>query len=106
MLLATQVGPGITIVAYGVVLGTMQGMSSAINLTVYPHYFGRAHQGAIRGVVATVLVAGTAAGPLLLAVGEQLSGSYRPVLATAALAPLAIAIIVPWLKLTSADGVR
>jgi MFS transporter, OFA family, oxalate/formate antiporter len=106
VLLATHVSPGGMLIAYGVVLGTMQGMSGAINLTVYPHYFGRAHQGAIKGVVATITVAGTAAGPLLLALGQQFSGSYRPVLMVAALAPLVIGVVAQSLKLITEDSVR
>jgi MFS family permease len=93
-------------VAYGIVLGTMQGMSSAIALTVYPHYFGRLHIGAIKGKVSTIVVAGTAAGPLLLSIGLDVSGSYRPVLLVAALAPLTIAVVAPLLRLVSPDGVR
>lgn len=106
MVLATRVTPGAMLIAYGIVLGTMQGMSGAITLTVYPHYFGRTHQGAIKGMVSTISVAGTAAGPLLLAVGFEISGSYRPVLLAAALAPAAIALVAPSMKLLTPDGVR
>ncbi|MEX2279941.1 MAG: MFS transporter [Acidimicrobiia bacterium] len=106
MILATSVSAGPSLLVYGVVFGIMQGMSGAISLTVYPHYFGRTHQGAIKGMVSTIMVAGTAAGPLLLAVGFDMSGSYRPVLLGAAIAPALIAVITPWLKLVTPTGIR
>jgi MFS transporter, OFA family, oxalate/formate antiporter len=106
MLLATHVVAGQSLLAYGVLFGTMQGMSSAITLTVYPHYFGRAHQGAIKGIIATITVVGTAAGPLLLAVGFEASGSYRPVLTVAALVPAAIALVAFSVRLVTPHGVR
>lgn len=106
MILATNVTPGPTLVLYGIVLGLMQGMSGAITLTVYPHYFGRAHQGAIKGTVSTITVAGTAAGPLLLSVGLDVSGSYRPVLLLVAVVPVVIALVAPFMKLMTAEGVR
>jgi MFS family permease len=106
MLLATHVTAGPTLVAYGILLGTMQGMSGAITMTVYPHYFGRAHQGAIKGIVTTISVAGTAAGPLLLALGFAASGSYRPVLTVAAIVPAAIALVAVSVRLVTSEGVR
>jgi len=84
----------------------MQGMSGAITATVYPHYFGRTHQGAIKGVVTTIGVAGTAAGPLLLALGFGASGSYRPVLTVAAFVPAAIALFAFSVRLVTPGGVR
>jgi MFS transporter, OFA family, oxalate/formate antiporter len=106
MLLATHVTVGPTLVLYGVLFGVMQGMSGAITMTVYPHYFGRAHQGAIKGVVATIGVVGTAAGPLLLALGFAASGSYRPVLTVATLVPAAIALVAFSVRLVTPEGVR
>lgn len=106
MVLATHVTGGSSVVVYGIVFGVMQGMSGAITATVYPHYFGRSHQGAIKGMVSTMTVAGSALGPLLLAVGFDVSGSYRPVLLAAALAPATIALVAPWLRLVTPTGVR
>lgn len=105
MILATSVTDD-TVLVYGLVFGIMQGTSGAINATVYPHYFGRANQGAIKGMVSTIGVAGSAIGPLLLAVSFDVSGSYRPVLLVSALAPAAIALIAPWLRLVTPTGVR
>lgn len=71
--------------------------------TVYAHYFGRLHIGAIKGFASTITIAGTAAGPLLLALGFEASGSYAPVLLWAALVPLTIGLVTPFLPLVR-DG--
>lgn len=99
MLWAPSVATTATVVAYGVVLGGMQGMGQAIQSTVYGHYFGRVHFGAIKGLATTIMVAGTAAGPLVVAWGFEMSGSYQPVLWGAALLPLALALVAPFLPL-------
>lgn len=103
MLAAPTVGTATAVVAYGAVLGTMQGMSQAVQSTVYAHYFGRLHIGAIKGLATTVTIAGTAAGPLLLALGYDASGSYAPVLAVSATVPALLAVASPFLPLTR-DG--
>lgn len=99
MLAATSVSTTGAILAYGVVLGGMQGMNQAIQSTVYGHYFGRLHFGAIKGMATTVMVAGTAVGPLLLAFGFDQNGSYQPVLWFAAALPLILASVAPFLPL-------
>lgn len=96
---APAIGTAAAVVGYGAVLGTMQGMNQAIQGTVYAHYFGRIHLGAIKGLATTVTVAGTAAGPLVLAAGFDLSGSYRPVLLLVATLPALLAVVAPFLPL-------
>lgn len=60
----------------------------------YAHYFGRDHIGAINGFAKTVFVGGTAAGPLIFALGRAWLGSYMPALLASdgAAAGLAIAL--------------
>lgn len=87
------------VVGYGVLLGGMQGMNQAIQSTVYGHYFGRIHFGAIKGLATTIMVAGTAGGPLLLAWGYDFSGGYQSVLWVAALVPLLLSLVAPFLPL-------
>jgi MFS transporter, OFA family, oxalate/formate antiporter len=99
MLSATSVATTAAVIGYGVVLGGMQGMNQAIQSTVYGHYFGRLHFGSIKGMATTIMVAGTAAGPLLLAFGFDISGSYQPVLWMAAAIPLLLAAVAPFLPL-------
>ncbi|HUG32361.1 MAG TPA: MFS transporter [Acidimicrobiia bacterium] len=105
MFAAPTVATVSAVVGYGVLLGAMQGMNQAIQSTVYGHYFGRLHFGAIKGLATTFMVAGTAAGPLLVAWGFDVSGSYRPVLAATALLPLALALVVPFLPLRRAGRI-
>lgn len=103
MMVAPGIGTAAAVVGYGAVLGAMQGMSQAIQSTVYAHYFGRLHIGAIKGFASTITIAGTAAGPLLLALGFEASASYAPVLLWTALIPLAIGVVTPFLPLAR-DG--
>jgi MFS transporter, OFA family, oxalate/formate antiporter len=103
MVIAPRIGTAAAVVGYGAVLGAMQGMSQAVQSTVYAHYFGRLHIGAIKGFASTITIAGTAAGPLLLALGFEASSSYGPVLLWTAIIPLVIGLVTPFLPL-SRDG--
>ncbi|MBC8236287.1 hypothetical protein H8E77_42610 [bacterium] len=44
--------------------------------TLYVRYYGRAHLGKIHGVVATILVASSAAGPFVMGFLNDLFGGY------------------------------
>src|SRR5690606_13948391 len=61
MLTATSITSPTGVVVYGSILGVMQGMSQAIQSSVYAYYFGRLHIGAVKGLATTITVAGTAA---------------------------------------------
>lgn len=80
-------------VAMGI-FGVGQGIGMSTSGPAIARYFGRPHHGAIRGFLTTLMVAGTALGPYLLAKGASLSGdSYRtPLLAFAAAAVLIAAL--------------
>lgn len=93
LLMATQVA-GITgMILYGSLLGLMQGMNTALQAGVYAYYFGRQHLGAINGLATTIAVAGTAFGPVLLALGFERFGNYTAVLLLSIIAPLGITLI-------------
>ena len=77
---------------YGALLGFTQGTMGAVSGTVYASYFGRRAIGGIRGTATTLSVGGAAAGPALLALGQELAGSYVPVLVALAAWPLALAV--------------
>ena len=96
--LATHVSSPLIILAYGSLLGLMQGMSNAIQASVYAHYFGRKHIGSIKGFTSTVGVAGASVGPLLFALGESAFGGYGLVLLLSALLPLALALAAPFTR--------
>ncbi|MFN3651288.1 MAG: MFS transporter [Armatimonadota bacterium] len=91
LLMATQVRSAEAAWLYGALLGMMQGMQGAISGTAWAHYFGRTNHGAIKGFAFTVMVGGSAFGPLPFAWGLELFGSYAPVLGLAALLPLSAA---------------
>jgi hypothetical protein len=79
-------------------------MKGAIQGSVYAHYFGREHIGAIKGFAITLSVAGTVFGPLLFALGTERLGGYTAVLLVSTLLPLAVALAAPFFKPRAADG--
>ena len=50
----------------GVTRGLYQGISMGFGATIIPKYYGRAHLGEIQGFYQSVMMAGTALGPLVL----------------------------------------
>lgn len=90
--------PSSMLLFYGALIGLTQGMKGAISGSAYAYYFGRRHIGSIKGFATTLSVAGTAIGPLLFAVGRDLSGSYLPVLLGSAAVPLILAVAALWLR--------
>jgi MFS family permease len=86
---AGYVSPGWSAIGYGIAIGVAGNSFRIIEATAFPACFGLAHIGAIRGVVHTLTVAGSAFGPLLLALGHAWAGSYRPVLLALTALPMA-----------------
>ncbi len=82
MLVAQAVGVGACVrldslyplVAGG--LGIAGGLFGPIATIAFPRFFGRAHLGAIAGFEMMCVVLGSALGPSLLALGQDLSGGY------------------------------
>ncbi len=66
----------IAVVAWGVSQGCYAPLTSA----ALPRLFGRRHLGAIAGLQMSAMVIGSAIGPALFALIENLTGSYRPAL--------------------------
>jgi MFS family permease len=102
LLLAVRVTTPELMLTYGVVLGLMQGSNGVLQAGVYAYYFGRSHLGSISGFATTLMVAGTAFGPLLFALGFEQFGSYTLTLTLALLAPLAVGIVALGSELRSA----
>ncbi|MFD1720417.1 MFS transporter [Amnibacterium endophyticum] len=93
MLLLPAVAPGWTALLYGLVLGAASGSLRGIEAAAYVRYYGAGNIGVIRGVSTGVGLASTAFGPILLALGHDLTGEYvLPVLAGAVL-PVAVAVL-------------
>lgn len=82
------VTPGLPAIGYGVAMGVAGNSFRTIEATAFPNTFGLAHIGAIRGVVHTLGVAGSALGPLMLSLGHEWFGSYRPALLVLAVLPV------------------
>lgn len=92
-LLVQAVSPGVTAVLYGVALGAAGSSMRAIEAAALARWFGVAHIGEIRGVVMVVMVAASAAGPVLLAVGSERLGGYRPTLLLFAACSFVVALL-------------
>lgn len=104
LLLASLVSSPQLTLLYGVSLGLAQGVSATLTATVFVHYFGRKYLGSIKGLVTTLSVAGTAVGPLVLALGKDLFGGYGPSLWLVALVPLVIALSAPFVRPPASAG--
>lgn len=93
ILILPFVTPGLSAALYGAAVGASGGSARALEAAALPRFFGTLHLGAIRGIVKASAVAGTAFGPILLALGHGMSGSYVPVLRWSLVLPLAVAIL-------------
>jgi len=89
----TTVTPGVSAFAFGAMLGAAGSMIRAVETVALPRYFGILHIGSIRGLVASISVAGTECGPVLFAAVFERTGSYSPALLVCAIATL---IIIVW----------
>ena len=96
-------GPEV-IVAYGLLLGVRNGMFGSLDNNVFAYYFGRRHHGSVKGFATTALVVGSAVGPLIMATGYDLLGSYTLTMVACAVPPLLLGLIAPFLRLRRADG--
>lgn len=80
LVIGTVLAPGWTAFCYGIALGVAGNSFRTVEAAAMPRYFGVENIGAVRGVVHAVTVAASAVGPVLLALGHDLTGSYRPLL--------------------------
>lgn len=65
---------------YAVAFGYVIGNGAVFDGAVWTNLFGRRHQGAIRGFVATGTIAGTSIGPILFGLSYDHTGNYNLVL--------------------------
>lgn len=79
---------------YGFCLGATAGLFRTVSGVVWADLFGRAHLGAISGLATTILVAGSALGPLPLGYAKDMLGSYSSALTVSSLLPFILAISV------------
>ncbi|GAB4450057.1 MAG: MFS transporter [Anaerolineae bacterium] len=77
---------------YSLVLGVAMGLLQTVNSVVWAAYFGRRHLGSITGVTATILVFGSALGPIPLGLARDLWGNYDLVLKVLATLPFLLGL--------------
>ncbi len=87
------VSPGWTAILYGVTVGSAGAAARALEAASFPKLFGLAHIGAVRGVVTAINVGSTAFGPLALAIGREVTGSYQQVLLVLLVLPLGVILL-------------
>lgn len=68
------------LIPYSAAFGIFMGIGSVFDGTVWVNLFGRQHQGAIRGFVATSAVIGTSIGPLVFGLSFDTLGDYHAAL--------------------------
>ena len=92
LLLASNLQGQAIILLYGILLGTTSGLVRTVNSVAWAAYFGRLHLGSITGVTTTILIAGSALGPMPFGMIHDIMGSYEPMLYGSAALPLLLAI--------------
>ena len=65
---------------YALMLGLHGSVMRSTATVVWINYYGRAHQGAVRGVAWSAMILASAIGPLPLAISNDYYGSYEPAL--------------------------
>jgi MFS transporter, OFA family, oxalate/formate antiporter len=83
---------------YGVLLGTVSGLQRIVSTVVWATYFGRRYLGTITGTTTTIMIAGSALGPMPLGIARDLLGSYNLALNISALLPLMLAVLALFLR--------
>ncbi len=85
--------PAVAII-YAVLLGLHGSIMRSTGNVVWLNYYGRAHQGAVRGVAFAVMILAAALGPLPFALAIDRLGSYNWALVGFAIVPLVAAGLV------------
>ncbi|MFN2323034.1 MAG: MFS transporter [Trueperaceae bacterium] len=96
-------GPA-AVLPYGLLLGLRTGIVTSLQGNVFAHYFGRRYLGSVKGSVTTLMVVGSALGPLLFGLGYDQFGDYRAVLLASAVPAALLAVVVPFVPMVRADG--
>jgi hypothetical protein len=84
--------------AYAGAMALGGGLLTVVFFTVWRQAYGSLHLGVIQGAAQLLTVVASAAGPVILAVGQKLHGSYAPVVSRLALVSIlfaAMTLLVP-----------
>lgn len=106
LVLIPTITPGWTALIYGLVLGAAGGSIRGIEAAAFARYFGTRHIGSIRGVATAINLASTAAGPLVLSIGRDLSGGYHVPVVCLAFVPLGVGVMAFFGRAPSRDLMR
>jgi MFS family permease len=82
------------VLPFAILGGIHGGIIRTVGSVVWVNYYGREHQGAIAGAAVSVSVAGSALGPLPLAISEDIYGSPGPAMILFMCLPIIAGIIV------------
>ncbi|MCT8137139.1 MFS transporter [Anaerobacillus sp. CMMVII] len=92
MVLLVQTDSYTTAILFGVARGIVGGFEAISLGIIFPNYFGRANIGSIKGISSTIMVIGSAFGPLPFALAYDRFGSYQEIIYLMMVFPLAAAI--------------
>ncbi len=79
---------------YAALIGFQASIFRSTGNVVWINYYGRANQGAVRGVAWSMMILASALGPLPVAISVDFFGSYNPVLILFTIMPLFAAVAV------------
>lgn len=79
--------------SFAVVWGMVNGFERIALNIVWPNYFGRMHLGSIKGLAQTVMVIGSALGPLPFGVFYDLFGGYQEAIVVILIFPVAATVL-------------
>jgi MFS family permease len=91
---------------YAVMLGLHGSIMRSTGTVVWLNYYGRAHQGAVRGVAFSVMILAAAIGPLPFALSVDRLGSYNVALLAFVAAPLLASAVVFTAKPPQSEATR
>lgn len=84
--------PGLSALIYGLLLGSAGSVTRASEAAATPNLYGLRELGAIRGVLRLISTGSSGLGPVVLAVGRDLTGSYTATLVVLLAAPAAVIV--------------
>lgn len=80
MIMLVQIDSYTAAILFGVGRGIVGGFEAICLGIVWPNYFGRVNIGSIKGIAATIMVIGSAFGPLPFALAYDRFGSYQEII--------------------------
>jgi MFS family permease len=95
---ASQVAGMPSALAYAVMFGLANATTMTFAAYLWPHYFGRAHLGAVQGTGQMLVVVGASIGPIPFGLAYDHMGSFQPALLGSALLPVACAVLALFLR--------